>query len=447
MARSTRDGYSASPAFHSTLKRKYDEMFEQQYATWFPIVDFIKKKGNCRRVEAGGSKLYFGVEYRNGDGSGFVGEGDALPQADPVLSVEGSVDWNRALRGRIQLTPEAMKFSKQGKGAYIDAMKQETRGMVNSIKQKVTPALWSIGNGVIGRVNGAVSASAAVTVDSSELSTLMLPGTRWMHEGMRVDMIETLSDYTRDTTWSPEAGVSASAADRIKSIDSDTTFTLCASNTIAGDSYIIPKGCCTLGTGSSFRGPQGILAMVDDDTLSTHAGAAGYCGLLVSSYPQWKAVIKDGGGSARPLTLRLLYDLVNTMIRRNGTASPNMKGFTNYDLFQEVVDLLEHFVQFKPRKLEGGWTEATIAVGSGNVLEFERDIHCPGAFFVLDPKFITLAEANPLEVVNEDGATMPRVADYDAFEMRWRWILNLYTNKRMAHGGLFDISYDVGSVG
>jgi hypothetical protein len=130
--------------------------------------------------------------------------------------------------------------------------------------------------------------------------------------------------------------------------------------------------------------------------------------------------------------------------RSTGRLDPRLVAFTNPDMYLELVDLLEHFVDFKPRKLEAGFDEVDIDI-NGQIVKIKLDFYCPGAFFFLNPNFITFAEGCPLEIADEDGVWR-RLADQDGFEARMRWICNLYTKRRNAHGRLDDLTYSIVSV-
>ncbi|MBW2704143.1 MAG: phage major capsid protein [Deltaproteobacteria bacterium] len=434
---------ATSGTAHTTLKRFYDNNFQRLYTEWFELLDWLKGKGRIKNITPEGEKIYFGVEYLGTSSVGPRGEMVSLPTADVSKSVQGSVDYLKGFKGRMQISAESLKFAKKGKGAFTSAMQQETRAMIAALKSEGAAALWGDGGGVLAKTTAQVSSSTAVVPVTSEISTGYFPGTRWLREAGRVDCwSESGGDFTADGSWTHTTDT-----DKIMAINSDNSFTVGTANdtAAAADRYWSSKdgGIKDTGTGSNvFYGPQGMLAMVDDGTL---AAAASYCNILESTYHQWKGVVSDNAGTGRALTIDKFYRHYLKMARKAGKMDTGLTCWTNPDLHLEVVDLLEHFVQFKPRELKGGFNDADISV-HGHDIKFKLDFMAPGAFMFLNPKSITVAEGVPIEVVDEDGRDMQRVANYDAFEMRWRWIINTYTTKRNDHGILADINYTVSSV-
>ena len=448
MAR-TLESSAYSGTFDSALKQFYDGTMQSLIPNLFPLVQWLSKEGRVRKVKPQGSKIYFATEYKYGKGAGARGEGDYLPGADQVYTVQGNVPYKKGIKGRIQLSSEAMKFGKEGVGAFVNVMKQEMTGNMNLFKHHAAPYLWGFGDGMLARVNG--TGGATITVDSNEVYDANEPGTRWLHEGLSFISCDGLTNYVVDSNMT--------AAVTVSSITSDTVFVPSASQTITNNYYLVEHQCTdissttehtkgsvtlsasgeTTGAGS-FRGPQGMLALVDDGTTTSS-----YCGISESTYPQWKGVMSHNSGTARSLTLDLFYRLFFKMTRKAGTFSPKLTCWMNTDVYRTLVDLLEHFIEFAPRSLKPGFEEFDLMV-KGVKIPIRLDHYCPSHIFFLNPSKITFAQGCAPEVARETGSMWRFVSDKDMYEAVTRWIFNTYTRNRNMHGILSDLDITIASV-
>jgi hypothetical protein len=425
-------------ASHATLKKMYDAGFEKLWVNWFPETDWLKKEGRIKKIKAQGASYDFAVETMRGSGAGFTGESEILATADPTTSAAGSVPLARGLKGRIQITAESLILNK-GKGAFIDSLKQETEGMIGSIQGLAGPALWGDGRGVLALIPNQMIGTATMTVTEDDgianSSGMVLPGTRWLFEGMRVNVYSDVGN-TADGTFAHTTVI-----DKIVDIPSSTVATLGGVNgTAAGTRYVGARWGAGLGT-TYYKGPTGFLAMC----TGAHLTGATYLGISQTTYPQWSGVVNNNNGTNRALTISLLYRLWAKLARKAGTFDLKVVCWTSPDMILQLVDLLEHFVEFKATQLEAGWKKLTVSM-FGQTVEFKASMSCPHGFFFLNPDYIKMLESCPLEIVAEDGKDKLRLADYDAFELRWRWMFNLMTTKRNAHGVLTDITCPTYSI-
>ena len=245
---------------------------------------------------------------------------------------------------------------------------------------------------------------------------------------------------------------------QISAITADTTLTMASAISATDDYHLVEhhcadtsntaeksKGSVTLGSGSTYRGPTGLLAMCDDGNM---AGAT-YCGISSTTYPQWKAVTNHNSAAAatslRALTLELFYRTFFKLSRKGGTFSPDLASWMNTDMYLELVDLLEHFVEFKPRSLKPGFEEFNMMI-KGVSIPIHLDHFCPGYIFFLSPKDITFAQGQAPHVAKETGSMWREVTDKDTYEAVLRWIFQIYTRNRNKHGILKDIAHTVSSI-
>ena len=431
----------------ATQKRFYDNTLQSLVPTLFPLYDwFFKNKRVVNRIKPQGEKIYFGVETKMGSGGGPRGEGDTIAVADKVENVQGNVPYRRGFKGRIELSAEAMKFGKSGPGGFVDVTKQEMKGVVTTIKQHNAPAMWGDGTGILAKV-AAIDNSTAGVPTVSEGYQYCYPGARWLAEGMKV--IGAQAPDTRDSeTGNYTADSDMSAAVEIDSINSDISITFASAvtlgNTDTASRYLYEyhasgNGSVTLGTASSYRGPQGMLALCHDGSV----GVTSYCGISESTYPNWKAVINDNSGTTRSLTLDLIYRLWSKLSRKTGTFEPKLTMWMNFDVLRTFTGLLEHYLEFKPRDFKPGFDKYDVMV-FGNPIRVDH--YCPSYVFFLNPSYITLAEGCPIQVARETGSMWRFVADKDVYQAVWRWIYNTYSTARNKHGIIKDLDVTIASI-
>lgn len=440
-----------SGSWEAAFKRFYDGAMQSLVPNLCPLLEWLKSKGRVRKLKPQGEKIYFATDYRLSDSFGYRGEGDVIPAPDTVESVQGSVDYQKGIKGSVGLTFEAMKFGRQGAGAFTDVQKHEMKSAMIMMRKLAQVALWGTGKGALAKVSaggGGAAATATVAVDETyDGDTVTLcPGTRWLIEGMKVISFLNFAAYAKD------AGMTGALT--INSIDSDTQITLSANNNITANYYLAQHHCTntataaelawgsvTLDTAASSRVPQGMLALCDDGTF-----VSSYCGISESTYPQWKAVVKHNSGTALPLTLDLFYQLFFKLSRKAGSFEPDLTAWMNTDVFRELVDLLEHFLQYKPRQLEPGFGKFDMQINGVNI-PIRLDHECPSFVFFLNPRYITFAEGQPPQLSKETGGIWTRDTDRkDQYEAIWRWIFQTFGQSRNKHGILKDISCTITSI-
>jgi hypothetical protein len=460
--RSTAYANGVGGTYDSALLEFIDKQMQSLIPKLFPIVDWLKSEGRVRKVSPEGKYITFAVETNVGSNAGFRGEGDYLPTADTVDMAQGKLPYMKGIKGRVGLSWEALQFGKEGVGSFADLMKQEFMGVQTAMKQAASPAMWGCGDAVLARTQ-TVAASTTMGVDVAETYANTFPGTRWLHVGQSIIACELDDTYDADTTMT--------AATTIASIESDSSLTLAATRTVDDNSHIVEhqatdtadstectKGSVTINTAYSSRYPVGFLAMCDPGGASGYFNGngygyghalkstyyGGYCNIDESSYSSWKPNVSHNSGTARSLTLGLFYRMFNKICKKTGSFDPKVTSWMSPDMHVELVDLLEHYVEFKPRQLEPGFDKFDVMI-NGTKVPIRLDFYCPGHIFFLSPSDITFAESVPCQVDKTTGSLWTKVADKQNFEAVWNWMFQIYTKKRNAHGIITDLSYTVSS--
>ena len=437
--RSVRDSHVAfaSVTFDADFKIYYDNTMSQLWTSFNPMLDWLQKEGRVKTVKPVGKYIQFPVEQALTSGAVAAGEGDTLPTAVNSSMVQGKVDYQKGFKGRISLSEEAMLWGKKGDGAFADVLEQEMRCNVAVLKNLAGAAVWGVGDGMLAK--SASVSTTTWTITSSETYAAYNPGTRLLWEGLKFENVTAGAT----NVWTDDVGPGI-----ISAITADTTFTTTTdiSAGMAAGYVTTYEGGYTTAVASSSRWPAGIKGIVDDGTFSDDASlnlnvdpAFGCCGLIVSSYPGWKAVKSHNSGTLRDISTDLIYQMYFKVGKKNGTLSPKLTSWTNPDVFREFLALLEPQVQYQARKLNAGFNEQDIMI-NGTTIPIKLDYKAPSEWFFIDPEHLTLYNSRPLGLVTVDGKSAVVSATTTAREYRHWWAFNLGTNKRNAHGLITDLN-------
>lgn len=425
-----------SGSFEGALKNRYDPIMKSMVIELFPWYKWLHdEKSIDRDPDIDGDVIKFATTVKRSSAVGARGELDPLPTIDKVDVIKGEVDYMVGFKGRIGVSAEVMKYGRKGKGSFVDLVQQEMDEIISAMKEDASVAAWGPGNGICAKTANASGGTAQHTFTSSELSTECYPGTRWLHEGKNYIPVQSITAYTADGVMT--------GSEEISSIDSDVLATFAAAvTTDAAVRYWVQNetainGSVGVGTASSFRGPMGFLGIVDDGTF-----VSSFEDISESTYPRWKANVLENGGTKRALSMNLFYRAFFKTVRKAGILKPSLQGWLNPDMLLAIVDLLEHYVEFKARKLEAGFEEVDVMI-DGKIIKLKIDPYCPGYIFLMDAKELSLYETIPPEFADEHGSEWFPMQDKDGYEARVRWNFQLATKSRHNHAIIMDIDYDV----
>jgi hypothetical protein len=447
-------GYTpVSGSFDAVFKEFYSGTLGSLIPNLFPLLKWLKSEGRIRKPKPQGKYIVFSVEDKDGSNVGARGEYRAFPTADSVTSVQGKVPYLRGIKGRIALSFESMKFGKEGAGSFVDVLKQETNGLIRQAQTLMSSYLWGNGDGVLAKIPASQDFAAAITVTSSEVADsagglLIYPGTRWCARGLKILPVQApASNYAAD------GGGECTASTEIDLISSDTSLTsaddigataaavrVLVEHQTADNTSDTTSGSVTIGTASSFQGPQGITQM-----LSTPSGGS-YCNIANGTYANWAPVHSHNSGTVRAFSMDLLYRLFGKMQRNMGMLNPKGVMWTNFDVLREIEAVEDSFRRFDGRDVKPGFAEISDIMVNGCPFPMKIDPKCPGYIAVLDPSSIVFAEGHPLGVDKTTGSAFRPISNYDVYESMYQWVCQLYTTARNKHAVLSDLSYTVASI-
>jgi hypothetical protein len=278
------------------LKDFYEDFVAEQVNQKNPLKDLFKFE---TEGFSGREVVYTSHVSRNVSPM-FVGEDSAFADA----GVQGHVNvrvGQRKLMGRIRLTWEAMQDSMSSKGAWKQARRDETNGLINDLSRKQEYALCSEGRGVLALVDEATpTGNTTLELDAPGGITGDSFGNRFVQEGMYVGLVNPATGALR-----------AASVRKVLACNADgTDITLSAAPTNGAENdYLVQAANAdvtdVLDT-SYEHAFWGMVALVDDGTYRSN-----YFGVDRSIYPQYQSYVKASTGAFSLDTLQQVSDILD----------------------------------------------------------------------------------------------------------------------------------------
>lgn len=346
-----------------------------------------------------------------------VGIGSRLEMED--LPAPGNQSWVKErvdLRyhyGQLQVSGPLLRAAKTDAGSWIKPIENETKGVVNDLKQDHERQLLGTSDGVIAACGVTTAAAAVVTTATSTQI-------RQIKKGMVVD-IGTVANPT---------GVVQGAV--VVSVNTTTkVVTINSAVTTATTDRIFRRG--NGGSGANQREVTGAQTIVDST------------GTLFSvdptTYPEWASFEKDA--SAAALSDALIGELIDEIDIASPVGIPDY-AFTSHAQARKYAATLtsqKHFVN--TQDLKGGFKGLEVGTSSGSLgLSSLRDAPAE-TFFAVNTSHMKLHQASDWEFMEEDGNLLQRVLSgngKDAYGATLFKYDEQATDVRSAHGKITNLA-------
>lgn len=436
-------GYGTSASFDADFKETFDNGVQKQYPNWLPIVGWIKDNGKIKSRKLEGKFMSFYLELHPGSNAGARGEDATLPTTDNPSGVQAHVDYMRGFKGQFEITAEAMHYGKGDAGVFTDVMKQSVNSLKFQMKRLAGPAFWGDGTGRIACTGAAsVLEAASVTLNVSETYNTCYPGNRWLHIGQRIGILSSAGTPIGSSMDVLTGSNTIATTTRISNFTGDTACSLSAVSSLMANGAIFNIGDVSAGdVGETYWGPDGILALVDGTFRATYASVSS------STYSQWKGVESHNSGTLRPQTTTLFYQNYFKVGRQIGSVDHNKVAWTNPDVYQDLLRLMEPNVAYRPKMKGGlGFEKINLMVNGVNI-PIKLDYYCPSYWFMLSPEDIYFINSRPMGLVpDKKGNVLEPVDNKTNFKMKYWWGCNMYTDHRNHHGIIKDLDITITST-
>lgn len=387
------------------LKNFYLAPMQDQLNKSHPLLEFTEKSN--RKFE--GRKVVFPITIDRDQSVQAVGEGKAQPSAVSNVPAEASIA-SKLTQSVIQMTDEIIASAKTDKGAFADVTKQKMSDAIESLKNDINRQLYGDGLGYLGTMSTTTATVTSITVDT----------TRHFAKGQKLAI---------GTTTELAAGTAEATS--VTSVDSATAITVASVAIVTGDKIV--KG--TAASNAYNNEMTGLAAIIPDTNADLQ-------GVVVATYPDFKATVNRNGGTARSLSLDLMIQVADDIKNASGKDPDMMLMHTS--VRREYAALLLADVRYAASnvetKLPGGFVKLQFAAG-GSLTDIYVDRMCTyGTIFYLNTKDINQFVKEDWGWRQLDGSILQRVPGYNAYSAQFQTQRNLGVLCRNSHGKLADIT-------
>lgn len=399
------------------LKDVYGDINEQiNNAT--PALDGIKS--TARNItQVGGLGVKFVAHVGRNTGIGARAEDEDLPEAGNQQYVDGQTGL-KSFYGSVRLTGQVMAQASQNYQTFADVTAEEIERIRDDIAKDQNRQVFGDGTGTLASITVAPSASVTVTMDN----------VKYLHTGMRVDVV----DISATAGSATPVVLNTAGYLTITGINKTTkVVTFSAAVTAAvGDAIVRSNSTATSVVNNWKKEWTGFDAIVDDST-ALH-------GIDPATTPAWAAHLRDisSGGVAQQITEEDMIGMV-TDIAEDGD-KPDVI-WTDHGSWNGYWKALEEKRRYVNKvDLDGGNRGLGFATMFGD-LPFKADFDAPdGKMWFINSKKVNLNTNRGWEWIDEDGSKWKQVPRRDAFIAYLRNYSEISTYRRNTHGCITGIA-------
>lgn len=401
------------------LKDVYGDINEQiNNAT--PALDGIKS--TARNItQVGGLGVKFVAHVGRNTGIGARGEDEDLPEAGNQQYVDGQTGL-KSFYGSVRLTGQVMAQASQNYQTFADVTSEEIERIRDDIAKDQNRQVFGDGTGTLAKV---------ATANSSAAATLALDNVKYLHVGMRVDVLLAASLGNATPTPAHTAGyVTITGINKTTKV---VTFDRNLASSVTVGSAVVRSNSTSSSQVNNWKKEWSGFGALVSNTTALH-------GIDPASTPAWAAHTKDISllGVAQQITEEDMIGMV-TDIAEDGD-KPDVI-WTDHGSWNGYWKALEDRRRYVNKvDLEGGNRALGFATEFGD-LPFKADFDAPqGKMWFVNQKKINLNTSRGWEWIDEDGSKWKQVPRRDAFIAYLRSYSELSTYRRNTHGVISGIA-------
>jgi hypothetical protein len=374
------------------LKNYYAGPIVSQFNDESPIYRGMEKG----KEKWSGLQVVRPIKVRRNMGIGATSDGGVLPKIGQQISQQAmiSAKFNYL---RFGLTGPMIKASQGDKGAFVTAMAFEMEEGMNDMVQDVNRQLAWDGTGTLATVAANAVASQTITVNGRES---VEDGAKFLDVGLLVDIVS--------------GGVVIQSAVEITALSGLTgTATV---------TFNLPVTCSATDTlirsGTLNNEVQGLLYALDGGTSTIYS-------INRATYPSYQGNVNTLGGQ---MTLNALQQTENLALRRGGKGlSALYSDFDSQRYYQKLLTVDKRYSNTV--KGDGGFSNKDDSYLEWNGKPWVPDKDAPQRVFFLNEKHLKKYVLAELEWADETGSMMIAQTGADAFEVRLRFLFNMFNEK------------------
>lgn len=322
----------------------------------------------------------------------------------------------------------------QGKGAVMDIIKAETRGIMIYIANKLNRQFWGDGSGRLATLDAASSNSTSVTIDNRYFGTDSNGYTlahQYLDEGMNIDIYDTSGNLEAE-----DVNISSIADDA----DGTSTLTMSTAVTASNNSEIFDHDTYAASQAAGTGVPQGLRGIVQSSDPYTGITETSFQNIDRDTYT-WAQAYEENMGSVAITNAKILKTIHK--VERYGRVKVII---TNDIIWRAYYEILE---QDKTMPNEpafwGGTSGISFYGGKGGKLPIIFDEDCPdGDMYFLDSDHLQVyapTQAGMAWLPGDGGRIVQRVQGKDEWTANLVWYYNFGTEKPQALGRLYSVKH------
>ena len=368
--------------------------------------DFIETIPKAPEKPGGSTAaVFFGVRLQRRQDGGAQNQGEQFRANESGIPAQASVV-SKINIWPIELTNFLIEAGKGNEYAFMTALDSEMSDARRASLKDGNRQAFGDGTGQLALVNGAVVASATVTVDN--------PGVQYFFPGMRVDIIT--------------AGGAVEASNAYVSSISETngTITLSAAVNVSDNSIICKAGVKT-NAPSDGKEMMGLAGISDDGTIS-----ATFQGINRNTYDIWKGTIVDAGGAS--FTTDLAQRCSDKVERRSGSVVDVFVSHRNQR--RSYLNLTVPKKRFMSDKIDDGFQ-----VLEWNGFKWMVSHDCQrDSIYMYSKKALEVFSMLPFDLDQSDGRIIKHIPRTDTVEAYYKRYENIGSRHPAAVGRLKNLA-------
>lgn len=401
----------------AVLKEDYKSLKEQINQSFFILAQIDKNTDDVV-----GRRAYHALHVSRNSGVGARGDGGTLPTAGRQGYTNALVPM-RFNYGRIEISGPVIAAMSKDRGSFVRAVRSEMTGISKDLKRDVNRQVWGTSDGVIaacGTTSSSVTIQLATTTTAAQMRQL------WADGGSRVD-IGTVADPVAIASGRLVTAYDISA--KTITIDGATVSTTGSHRVYRSGAGGVTDNSGDVGDGQlELTGLQDIIS----NTGTLH-------GVNPATYPSWKALVKDNGGSGNR---SVSETLINTAIQDASIESDEQVKLliSNAGVSRAIAALMQSMKRnIDNVELKGGykgirWSAPMEGMDDSGDIALRWDRDCPAnALYGISPESLVQYEMSDWDWMQEDGAILSRVSNKHAYEATYFKLHELACYRRNAN--------------
>jgi len=399
---------STGTYFDDALRIHYQPAIRAQFPQKSILLQNLEK-GDAKKIDTSGQFARITLQKALHPSVGAKPEGKPLPNKS-YTRLETTDVYMRQNYGRIEITGNVMRASRDNRGAAMKALEVETEAVTKALRNDINRQLGcGNGTGALALANSTFTTTWALDsllgigfTTPSSIGSEVAP-TKYFVAGQEIDFGDDAAIATINVT-----------AATVTTVNSATGITGSTASGVSDNDYLLRHDAVN----SEMMGLRGI---IDD---SGHLDTLQAITRSTSGNAYWKSSVVDYGSAAAPATLAESYmQEASTLCEKNDGEVSFV--YTTFGLRDSYVSILQSDKRFvNTTELKGGFKSVDF---NGTPLTPDKDC-TPYTMYFVDKSTLELYEASPISWANEDGSVLSRVANYDAYEAFLYYYANLGVN-------------------